>query len=103
MSFVIPLQPVPNQELTVTLEGNSYSIKLQALRNTMAVTLAINGVTILSGLRVVTGTPLIPYSYLENGNFIFIADNTDIPFYPDFGVTQTLLYFTNAELRALRG
>lgn len=103
MSLIIPLQPIPNQSLSVVLDGSSYDIRLNALTDTMAVTIARDNVTLLSGLRVVSQVPLIPYLYLEQGNFIFTVDDSDIPFYTDFGVTQTLLYFSSEELRVIRG
>lgn len=102
MSFLIPLRPVPNQELSTTLDGVRFILRFNALDEAMAVTITVGGEILLIGQRVVSGVPLIPYRYLESGNFIFVSDNTDIPFYTDFGLTQNLLYYTAEELRGLR-
>lgn len=102
MSFIVPLQPVANQSLTMVLDGSSWEIRLKALDQSMAVTVIRNNVTLLSGLRVVAEVPLIPYRYLESGNFIFISETKDLPFYPNFGLTQTLLYYSASELEAIR-
>lgn len=103
MSVVIPLQALPNQELSVVLSGSVYDLTFTAVGTVMAYTLARDNVTLLSGARAVAGTPLLPYRYQEAGNFILITDDGAIPFYTAFGVTQTLLYYTAAELEAIRG
>jgi len=49
-----------------------------------------------------TGTPLIPYRYLENGNFVFTTDGELEPYFELFNVSQQLVYLTLAEVEALR-
>ncbi len=102
MSVVIPLQAVANQQFTVVLDGDNYNMTFKALDQVMAVTISRGGVVLLTNQRVLAETPLMPYRYLETGNFVFIAEGPEIPFYTAFGVTQTLLYFTADELRAIR-
>lgn len=104
MSVVIPLQPIPNQSFPITLDGNNFDLKFQAIsEECMAVTIVRNDVRLISGHRVVAGMPLLPYRYLETGNFIFISETQNIPFYTEFGLTQTLLYFSQSELDTIRG
>ncbi|CAB4132128.1 hypothetical protein UFOVP138_53 [uncultured Caudovirales phage] len=100
----IQLQPIPNQQLTVTLESVQFDITLRTIGLTMYITIAAGGVTILSGSRCVAGMALMPYHYLEGlaGNFAFITANDDLPYYDQFGVSQTLIYATAAELKAIR-
>ncbi len=40
--------------------------------------------------------------YLEAGNFLFLTANYQLPYYTQFGTTQSLFYFTAEELDALR-
>lgn len=47
-------------------------------------------------------SPLLPYRYLESGNFVMICDDELYPDYRLFNDTQTLVYVTTAELEALR-
>ena len=100
----IQLQPIPNQELTVTLESVQFDISLRAINSVMYITVLVGGVAILSGSRCVAGMALLPYHYLEGltGNFAFITANDDLPYYDQFGVSQTLVYATAAELAAIR-
>ena len=102
MSVVIPVQAIPNQSLTVTLDQSTYAITLKTMGTLMAASIVRDGVTLFTSQRVVTGTPLIPYQYQESGNFMFITADDTFPFYEQFNVTQFLLYFTADELVTLR-
>jgi hypothetical protein len=105
MSQVVPLDAIPNQELSILLENVRYDIRLVALDDVMAIDLNINDVVVLSGFRVVAGTPVIPYQYLENnqGNFLFLTELDDAPYWTEFGGTQLLVYLTAEEVSEARG
>ncbi len=102
----IPLQTIPNQSMILQLDGNSYDIRIHTCNdlNTqiMAMTLLINDEIILSGQRLVPNFPVIPYIYLENGNFVFVTMNDAYPDYNLFGISQYLIYATSSELAAFR-
>lgn len=98
----IPLEATPNQFLTVYLEGSRYEITLKMCNGILSASITRDGQTLFNGLRVVAGVPLIPYSYLENGNFIFTTEDEELPVYTKFGSTQALYYLTMAEIGALR-
>lgn len=97
----IPLSAIPRQTFTIQLDGSTYNFSLYTIVGSMAVDLVRDGVEILSGTRVVAGYPVIPYRYLELGNFVFLTANDDLPDYLQFGITQSLLYASAAELAAL--
>ena len=101
----IPLQTIANQSLNIVLDGNNYTIRLHACedKNSLvygvtAVDIVRNNIVIVSGMRAVCGTPLIPYAYLENGNFIFVTQNDEYPNWNYFGINQFLIYASQAEL-----
>lgn len=94
----LDISPIPNQTISITIENNFYDITLKACNNVMSCDITRNNILIQSGIRIVSGEFLINYPYLENGNFLFITDNDDYPFYKEFGVTQFLLYFSNQEI-----
>lgn len=105
MPTIVPLEAIPNQQLTIRLDDLRYTIRLNSVAESCCcATIDINGTTVLAGSRCVAGTLLIPYPYLEGegGNFLFDTPNDVIPAYEEFGITQQLLYFTNEELRELR-
>lgn len=107
----VPLASVPNQTLSITLDQNVYDIAIYATggstvdplyQGVMAVDIVRNGIPIISGGRAIFGYPVIPYQYLEDGNFVFDTMNDDYPDYREFGNTQSLLYFSQSELASLR-
>lgn len=98
----IPLSALPRQSFSIQLGQNLYDIAISACQDIMAVDIVKNGVAIVSGQRAVAGYPIIPYEYLEDGNFLILTANEDYPDYTEFGITQTLMYITQTELATLR-
>jgi hypothetical protein len=98
----IPIATIPNQIFNVLLDQNEWEISIYLANNIMAVDLNLNGVDIIIGQRAVPATPLIPYEYLENGNFIFVTDDYDYPIYTEFGISQLLVYASPTELLEIR-
>lgn len=105
----IPLQILPNQTLSVQLDGNNYDITITSNNPNplsiatafMTFTIIENGVVLVQNVRAVPAFPVIGYSYLAFGNFFIITDNDDYPDYLQFGVTQFLIFASQAELEVL--
>jgi hypothetical protein len=100
--ILVPISAVPNQSFSITLDGNAYDISLYVTNDVMAIDIIRNNIPLVFGLRVVPYYPVIPYLYLEDGNFIFNTENGDYPYYDQFGVTQQLIYLSQSELNQLR-
>ena len=100
--ILVPISAVPNQSFSITLDGNQYDLALYLTTNVMAIDVVRNNVPIIMGMRVLPYVPVIPYEYLENGNFIFNTENGDYPIYDQFNVTQQLFYLSQSELDSLR-
>lgn len=99
----ISLSAVANQKLSVTLDNRLYDITIKEANGVMAVTIVRDGITIQDGTRAIANSPLIPYRYLEKGNFIILTANGDYPYYTQFGITQFLYYASQTELEEARG
>jgi hypothetical protein len=97
----IELAPVPNQKVTVQLNDETYEITVRATAGVMSADIKRGDEYIVRGSRIVAGTPIVPYSYLIEGNFVLNTENEEYPEYSMFGTTQTLLYVTAAEIEAL--
>lgn len=97
----IPLRAVPAQEFTVQVDEQRFVMRFVDAVSCVAVDLTVNGVVVLLGQRIVAGTPVIPYSYLETGNFLILTENEMLPDWREFGISQTLVYLTAAEIAAL--
>ena len=100
MPNLIRLEVVPNQVLSLTADGDRYDLTLRAYRDRMFMSLSRNQVVIMDNMRCMAGVPLLPYLHLfpESGNFIFLTQNNNIPFYTRFGDTDFLYYITREEV-----
>lgn len=99
---VVPLAAIPNQSLSVRLDDVRMVLRIKDANGVMVADLERAGATVLSAVRVLAGEPVIPYRYLETGNFIFLTLNDDLPDWRKFNVSQQLLYLTAAEIATLR-
>ena len=102
MTTRINIQPVPNQSLSIPLDDRQYNIAIKEINGSMAVDIERDNQIVIQGHRVAAGTPLIPYRYLESGNFIFTTRNGEQPYYTKFAESQALIYASPDELEALR-
>lgn len=98
----VPLQQIPNQSFTITLDGVLFTLTLKKCNGAMMMSAAIGGVDTIDNLICAACAPIIPARYLESGNFMFLTANNQLPDYTQFGLTQSLFYFTAAELAAFR-
>ncbi len=99
----ITLQQIANQSFTFTADNFRYEVTLKDIgSNLMIATVAIDDVIMISGARVLAGVPLLPFRHIEEGNFIFITENEENPYYTNFGVSNTLVYASPAELEVIR-
>lgn len=99
---LIPIQSVANQQFTITLDGNNWNFTIKAAAGVMAVSIIRNGVAIISGARAVAGMRIIPAKYQEAGNFVFYTANFELPDWRQFNISQNLIYYSAAELDAIR-
>ncbi len=105
----IPLQAIPNQSLSIALNGINFDLTVHSCNNTpsipgtsfMTVSIVASGVLIVDNVRAVPATGLIGYQYLEQGDFFFITDNDEYPDYNLFNNNQALIYASQAELEAI--
>ena len=99
---IVPIQAIPNQTLTIQLESNLYEITVRATNGVMSVDIMRDNVQIVRGARAVSNYLIMPYRYLEVGNFFFATQNNALPYYDQFGVSQKLIYVSADELAAAR-
>jgi hypothetical protein len=98
----INLAPIPYQSLSVNIDSIRYDLRIFLATNVMCCDLAINGIPVLTSTRLIAGGFIIPYRYLENGNFLITTLNDELPYYEQFGTTQFLTYLTQDELENIR-
>jgi hypothetical protein len=95
----IPIEPIPNQSLTVNIGEDRWSITLKAANTAVAATISLDDVVLVEGQRIAVGTPILPYEYLQsNGNFLLLVDDEQLPDYTLFGSNQELVYVAPGEI-----
>ena len=97
----IDLANIPNQDFTVEAGGQTYQLKFFTSGDVLTVTIIRDNILLFDNIRVVNGTPLIPYRLTATGNFIFIATDEQLPNYKNFGTTQVLYFMTEEEIAAV--
>lgn len=98
---LIALAAVPNQEISVRLSRQRFVLRIKEAAGVMVVDVTVDGEVRLLASRIVAGTPLIPYRYLEAGNLLLLTEGEQLPDYRQFGVTQSLVYLSADEIAAL--
>lgn len=98
---IVPLETIPNQQFTIPLDNQRYDITIKEAHGIMAFTIVRDDIILIQGQRAVAGTPIIPYLYLQEGNFMFLTQDGELPDYRKFQTTQTFCYLTIAEIEAL--
>lgn len=97
----IPLEAVPNQQLSVTIGSDRWTLRIKDAHGCIVCDVTRNEVPMLLAQRIVAGTPLIPYEYLQGfGNFLLLVDGEDLADWRKFGVTQGLVYVGSGEMLA---
>ena len=99
---LIQLNAIPNQSITINVGDVIYTISIKYASGIMCASISKDGNSIISGHRIVSGGLLLPYKYMESGNFVMITQNYEYPSYEKFGVSQFLFYVSQAELDNLR-
>lgn len=99
----IALATLPNQTLSFRVDDDNYNFTIKETNGCMCATIVRNNEVLLSNTRLVAQEPIIPYKYLEKGTFVLDTLNEELPDWRQFGISQSLIYISAAELGAIRG
>lgn len=92
-----------NQSFNFTADEDFYSVTIRASIKIMLITIVRNNVTIVRSKRCIPNQYLLSkYQEKGRGNFAFWNSDHKYPWYTDFGVDTTLMYFTPDELKNMR-
>lgn len=95
----IPLIQDPGQEFSVTVDGNRWLLRIKIAVRSMIADIYLNDEALLYGAKIAVGTPLIPYEHMaQQGNFILVVDDEELPDWQQFGGRQQLYYVYPGEL-----
>lgn len=99
---IIPIQAIPNQTFNISLDNKIYGLSIKETNGVMSVSITRDNISVVSNLRAMAGSPLLPSEYEESGNFIFVTGSFQIPYYTKFNITQSLRYYSQSELEIFR-
>lgn len=99
---VVSLAAIANQSFTVALDQVRWVLAVKDVGGVMTCDITRDGEELLAGTRVLAGEPIIPYDYLQAGNFLFVVGADTLPDWRQFGTTQFLVYLSAVEITALR-
>ena len=99
---ILPLIQVASQEFTFRDGDTRWTVRLKDCGDVMAATILRDEAIVVSGVRALPGEFLIPFVYLETGNFMFVTEGDELPSGPMLGRGQELYYFDAAEMVDLR-
>lgn len=101
MSLVIPIQPVPSQQISCVLNNQNCQISIYQKDSSVYVDIAVNGVNMCAGCLALNGVPLDSRNSYDGfqGNLLFVdTQGSDDPQYTGFGTRWQLVYLSAAEL-----
>lgn len=95
----IDLLMVPNQSLSATINGVLWELSIKVARGTMLADVRRDGLDLVLGQRIVAEFPILPYRYLSRqGNFAILTRDGEMPWWEEFGRSQSLIYLEPAEV-----
>lgn len=105
MPLVVPLEPIPAQEIQYTNEGVRFTVTIRDIDSfVLGVDVSRFGTPVVSGVRGVPNQPILPgEAYdLGLGNFHFETPNGELPKTELLGITHFLMFVTPSELAEVR-
>lgn len=98
---IIPLQNIPNQVFSITLNEVDYRIALRTIQGFTLISVWQNGDILFYNQLCVPNSFVNPYDYVsQNGKLYFRCLDDEYPNYNLFGNTQQLYFLTPDEVKA---
>lgn len=95
----ISLLAVPNQTFSATINGVLWELTIKVAVRTMLADVRRDGVDLIRGQRIIAEFPILPYRYLSHqGNFAILTRDGELPWWEEFGRSQSLIYLEPAEV-----
>lgn len=99
----IPIQAIPSQTFSyIDPDNNQWNVSIKLVSEQIAFSFTLNGTILIENITAVAGIRIIPYDYLELGNFVIITQAQQVPDYTQFGSTQQLVFLSNADILGFR-
>lgn len=99
---IIPLQPLPSQDITVQLDDQTCQISVYQKSTGLYLNLSVNNALIIGGVLAENLNRMVRSAYLGFVGDLVFMDNqgTSDPDYTDLGSRYSLAYLESADLEA---
>lgn len=94
MLVTIPLQQIPNQQLSVALNGQSVTLNVYTMETGLFADIYLGAVNVFSGCKCNNAVYINQYTSAFIGYLFFYTISGDEPSYLTFG-TDTFLYYSD--------
>ena len=100
--LIVPLQAVPNQSVTTTLNGQQCQINVYQKAYGLYADLYVNNALVVGGVRCLNQTLMVMDAYLGfSGDLMFIDNQgSSDPTYTGLGARFSLVYLAPADIPA---
>ena len=100
--LIVPTQPVPSQNFSVTLDGQQVTINLAQTDYGLFASILLTNVPLVTGVLCLNQEPLVQEPYLGfSGELVWVdTQGTDAPVYTGLGTRWQLAYLEPADLVA---
>ncbi|RIQ76154.1 hypothetical protein D0835_17335 [Bordetella avium] len=89
----------PNQAFSVVIDGVLWELAIKTARAVMCADITRDGEVLVQGQRIIADAPILPYRHLSlRGNFAILTRDDDLPWWEEFGRSQSLVYLTASEV-----
>lgn len=96
----IPLIAASRQSFSVVLDNNRWGVRVYEVQpGLMCADFTLADIPVITGVRCVAGSPLLPYDYMQvtgGGNFAFATLGNNLPWWEQFGSPNCRLIYASA-------
>lgn len=102
MVQLINLATEANQSFSMILDSHRYEMTIRSSFSGILADLAVDGMVVMAGMRILPKEPIAPYHYMTSGNFVLLTEQDQLPDFREFGITQFLFYVDKETLTKIQ-
>ena len=97
----ITLEKIPQQTFSISLGGYKWSLSFRTVKGYTLATVEKDGEKVIDSVVCSPNMPILPYTYMSVGDFVFACDNGEYPTYENFGNSVKLYWLDPADLQEI--
>lgn len=98
MAQQITLSQISNQSFGVALDNVNYTITLQSCLGLTIISISVDDNVLVSSIPCTPNQPLLPDYKKQGGQFYFVCEEGEYPYYDNFNIKTFLVYVSDSEV-----